>query len=534
MLRNLLAVAFVVMLCTSALAVVVTPTLTFVPATSSVNKLNLTINASYSGINASDTESTTVQSGSTAALKLDYTFNPATRAVTSVNSIEFTGGHFTLANVSFDLVFAFIFHEYIDAAGVGGTFDTPTPPGSITGGSSATFPTEQHDVVLNQGTLTLSGVYVPSPPDPNPIDLSTNPIATTSTGTGTLTTTLASLVGGVATYNVEMLLPVNFNEPVNTGSTSLTATVAGTGTFKATGSFVVGNLAPVAYNDPAAGNESYYRGNEDTPITVNLAQGVLLNDVDSEALQAVQPSDPPHGSVTLNSNGSFTYTPDPNYNGSDTFTYKAYDGSLYSNLATVSVDVISVNDPPVAIDDSYTMTPDVLNTVLAAYGVRANDTDVETATSSLTVQKASDPSHGTLTLGAPGWFQYTPVTGFRGTDSFTYRAYDGAAYSNVATVELIVGSAQPIPGDANGDGQVNQTDATILAQHWGQSASGAAQGDFNGDGVANAADASIMAANWGYPSGEAGQSEVPEPGAVALLVGALGALGVARRRRAIG
>ena len=90
-----------------------------------------------------------------------------------------------------------------------------------------------------------------------------------------------------------------------------------------------------AVNDvPLADNDGTYNGTEDTPLVVNAATGVLIGDTDVDgpsALTAVNASNPPKGSVTLNTDGSFTYTPDLNTNGLDTFTYQAYDGAGYSN-----------------------------------------------------------------------------------------------------------------------------------------------------------------------------------------------------------
>src|SRR5207247_597176 len=84
--------------------------------------------------------------------------------------------------------------------------------------------------------------------------------------------------------------------------------------------------------------------------TVNAAQGVLANDsdVDGDVLTPVLVSGPSHGSLTLNADGSFTYTPSANYNGTDSFAYKANDGSLDSNVATVTITINPVQDPPVA------------------------------------------------------------------------------------------------------------------------------------------------------------------------------------------
>src|SRR5262249_43802681 len=104
--------------------------------------------------------------------------------------------------------------------------------------------------------------------------------------------------------------------------------------------------APIANNDA-------YSTNEDTTLTVG-APGVLGNDTSGGSLTAVRVSGPSHGTLTLNGNGSFTYTPAGNYNGSDSFTYKANDGTLDSNTATVNITVNPVNDAPVAVNDSYT------------------------------------------------------------------------------------------------------------------------------------------------------------------------------------
>lgn len=72
-----------------------------------------------------------------------------------------------------------------------------------------------------------------------------------------------------------------------------------------------------------------------------------------DTLLATKVTDPGHGSVTLNLDGSLTFTPDANYNGPDSFTYKANDGHTDSNTVTVDIAVAAVNDAPVALPDSY-------------------------------------------------------------------------------------------------------------------------------------------------------------------------------------
>ena len=196
------------------------------------------------------------------------------------------------------------------------------------------------------------------------------------------------------------------------------------------------SIAVSAVNDPpVAANDSYTTA-EDTPLTVS-APGVLANDsdVDGDALSAAVVSGPSHGTVALNANGSFTYTPASNYNGADSFTYKANDGSADSNVATVNLTVTAVNDPPVANNDAYSTKPNATRSV-AAPGVLANDGDVDSPT--LTAKLVSTTSHGTLTLNSDGSFVYSPASGFKGVDTFTYKANDGQADSNVATVSITV------------------------------------------------------------------------------------------------
>jgi hypothetical protein len=107
------------------------------------------------------------------------------------------------------------------------------------------------------------------------------------------------------------------------------------------------NAAPVAQNDT-------YSTDEDDPLTV-AAPGVLANDNDPEGgpLTAVNASDPANGAVLLSENGSFIYTPDPNFFGTDGFTYSARDAAGNTTAATVTINVAAVNDAP-----SFTGGPD--------------------------------------------------------------------------------------------------------------------------------------------------------------------------------
>jgi VCBS repeat-containing protein len=217
---------------------------------------------------------------------------------------------------------------------------------------------------------------------------------------------------------------------------------------------VIENVAPVANNDTASTAE-------DTPLTVG-APGVLANDTDANTntLTAVKVSNPAHGSVTLNSDGSFIYTPAPNYNGPDSFTYKANDGSADSNVATVSITVDAVNDGPTASDEIYSTNEDTTLTI-SAPGVLANDSDPDGDVLSAVLLSA--PDHGTLTLNSDGSFTYTPAANYNGVDGFAYRATDGTIGSNVIIVGITVNAVNDAPSATNDAYSTNEDTALTIS-----------------------------------------------------------------------
>ena len=204
----------------------------------------------------------------------------------------------------------------------------------------------------------------------------------------------------------------------------------------ATPATVTLNILPV--NDaPVAVAESYSTP-EDQPLTV-AAPGVLTNDTDVEGtpLTATLVASPLNGSVSLQPDGSFVYTPRANYFGPDSFSYRASDGLLNSATTLVSLTVSSVNDAPVAVGNSYTGEP-AQPLVISAPGILGNDTDIDTT--GLTAQLVTPPAQGTLDLQPNGSFTYTPAVA--GTFSFVYQAWDGALPSGPATVTLIINAAR--------------------------------------------------------------------------------------------
>ena len=270
--------------------------------------------------------------------------------------------------------------------------------------TAATIAVLPNDTDADGDTLTLTGVGVPAHGT-----AVTNP-------NGTVTYTPALNYSGADTFTYTI---TDSQGAIATGSVAVTVTST--------------NDPPVAVNDA-------YTTNEDVTLTVPPT-GVAVNDLDPDGntLTAIGVTVPAHGTLTLNADGSFSYTPAANYSGPDGFTYKVTDGTVESNVATVAITVTAVNDAPVAVADAYTTAEDTALTVDAP-GVLLNDSDAEG--DALSAMGLTGPAHGSLTFNADGSFIYAPNANYTGADSFTYMVMDDAAESNVATVTITVTRGQ--------------------------------------------------------------------------------------------
>ena len=235
------------------------------------------------------------------------------------------------------------------------------------------------------------------------------------------------------------------------GSDSFTYTISdgNGGTDTGTVSVTVNgpsNSSPVAVADS-------YAVDEDNVLTVGVAAGVLANDsdVDGDPLTVSLLTGPANGSLTLNADGSFDYTPDANFNGADSFTYEVSDGNGGTATATASITVNAVNDDPTAVADSGFTTPFETALSIAPATLLANDTDVDGDT--LSVTAVGNAVGGTVALVA-GQVVFTPTSGFSGPASFTYDISDGNGGTDTASVSLTVqggGGLTGIIGTAGDD-----------------------------------------------------------------------------------
>ncbi|MCB9005749.1 MAG: tandem-95 repeat protein, partial [Ardenticatenaceae bacterium] len=215
---------------------------------------------------------------------------------------------------------------------------------------------------------------------------------------------------------------------------------ASDGTLNSGAATVILTISPV--DDPPIAVSDRYSMTENS--TLNSPVSVLSNDtdVDSALLTAILDAPPENGVLSFNANGSFIYTPNLNFFGSDTFTYHANDGHSNSGVTTVIITVGGLNSAPTATNDAFSTSQDTpLNS--APNSVLNNDHDPDGDV--LTAVLSTNPVNGALTLNANGTFIYTPNAGFFGSDSFTYRANDGTANSNVATVTITVSQGNALP-----------------------------------------------------------------------------------------
>ena len=183
-----------------------------------------------------------------------------------------------------------------------------------------------------------------------------------------------------------------------------------------------------------------YSVNEGDSLTIS-APGVLANDssTTNNPLSAALSDNVTHGTLALRSDGSFDYTPNANFSGSDSFTYRANDGAVDSNLATVSLTIHPLNDAPLAVDDSATVDED--SSIVIA--VLDNDSDIDG--DALTIDEVTTPASGSTVVQAEGTILYTPDADFCGDEPFTYRVSDGHNGSDEAPITVKVACINDTP-----------------------------------------------------------------------------------------
>lgn len=310
-----------------------------------------------------------------------------------------------------------------------GSVATYSPDANFSGGDSFRFTADDGTVSSNEATVTISVTPVNDAPSANSQSITTDQntakdaILTGSDPEGDVLTFAiksqplhgaVSLAGSTATYTPAS----NYS---GADSFTFTASDGALTSSPATVSIVINS----AGLPPHASNKSVST-NEDTPVGIDIS--ALLSDPDGDAITHSITRQPEHGTLTVAS-AIVTYTPAVDFTGADSFQFAGNDGTFDSNTGTVSINVLAVNDPPVADDLSVSMDEDTS----APFMLVA--TDMDGGSLSYTISVA--PAHGKISGTAPD-LTYTPDADFNGDDTFTFLVNDGTANSNTATVNITV------------------------------------------------------------------------------------------------
>ena len=251
------------------------------------------------------------------------------------------------------------------------------------------------------------------------------------------------------------------------------------------------NRTPVA-SDQAVSTD------EDTALPITLSAA----DADNDTLVYSEMSAPAHGTLSGTA-PNLTYTPDADYFGPDSFTFKANDGLADSNLATVSIAVNSVNDPVVALDDTAVTGEDSAVSI----PVLANDiAGPANENQALNTSAVDDPPHGAAAINADGSVSYTPDRDYNGEDSFGYTACDAEGGCAAAAVTVLVQmvndppvavddsattnedtpvSVDVVANDSDVDGNLNPASAAIVAEPANGTVANSGSGSFTYTPAAN-------------------------------------------------
>ncbi|WP_448810973.1 Ig-like domain-containing protein [Agromyces bauzanensis] len=234
------------------------------------------------------------------------------------------------------------------------------------------------------------------------------------------------------------------------GTEVITYTV-GAGTATATSTLTITvtepeNYAPQAWEDEVA----LLAG---TTLSVG-APGVLGNDsdLDGDPLTVTWHSDPQHGAISIAADGSFAYTPDAGFAGTDSVLYEASDG-VATATAFLVVNVIPADAAPhpSVIGDHYTAVSGALFEV-AAPGVLGNDLAPTGPVSVIAVEPAE---HGTIEIDPDGSLRYTSDPGYTGVDTVRYTITDGTAQADgLLSITVLDPAGEPaLPGDTEEPGR---------------------------------------------------------------------------------
>ena len=184
------------------------------------------------------------------------------------------------------------------------------------------------------------------------------------------------------------------------------------------------NIAPV--NDTPVVDDASFTVDEDTLLAGQLSG----SDVENQTLTFIVVTPPSNGTLTLNTDGSFEFSPNTDFNGQDSFEVKANDGTDDGAAKTIDVTVNPVNDTPTTQNQSVSVVSG------SSFSGTLSSTDVDGDT--LTYSVDTTTTNGTLNLSTNGSYTYTPNQSYTGNDSFSFTVSDPSGASASATVSINV------------------------------------------------------------------------------------------------
>ncbi len=290
-------------------------------------------------------------------------------------------------------------------------------------------------VLTNNAELSSATVQLNQNPDNASEILNANVSGTQISANYNAQTRTLNLNGNdsIAHYQ-QVLASVRYNNlsdtPNTTNRTLVFAVNSGENSANATATLTVN-----AIDDAPVASPQNLSTNEDTPFNILLGATDVDTPIANLTFRLVTP--PAHGTLSGTA-PSLIYTPSANFNGADAFSFVASDGASDSNIAQIALQVLAINDAPIAHAQQLSTDEDTpLNIVLSA-------SDIETPVANLNLRIVAAPEHGTLSGTAPNLI-YTPDVNFNGADRFTFTANDGALDSNLATIELQVLAVNDAP-----------------------------------------------------------------------------------------
>jgi VCBS repeat-containing protein len=293
------------------------------------------------------------------------------------------------------------------------------------------------------GSISGLTVTLSNRPDGSAESLSASVGTTGLTASYNAATGVLSISGtGTPAAYTQVLRSVRYNNTSQNPSTAqrLVVISANDGVFVSDSA--TSAISVAAVNDAPSADVDVYTVAEDATLTVRAAEGVLVGDADAEdqSLTAQVVDRPAKGRLDFNADGSFSYQPNANFNGSDFFTYRAGDGSAQSAATRVNLTVSPVNDAPIAQAQSLAVAED------GSVAIVLSGTDADGG--ALSYRVVTQPVNGTLS-GTGANLTYRPRANFTGEDAFAFVARDGQVDSAPATVALRVGMTNDAPTAGN-------------------------------------------------------------------------------------